>query len=196
MAAAFPRSRVRRLRHLPATRSTAPSSGWPRPGSTNVRFVDPRDEPLPADGSVRARHHVRLHPRHDRPAGDDARRSAPRSPTTAPGCSSTSRRATRSPRTSRKNPMAALMYGISVLSCMSSAMSAPDGAGLGTLGLPASRAEAMAAEAGFARLPPARRRPRDQRVLRDPTRPVSGDSEGDGDQRDDRTTRRPARPCG
>ncbi len=39
-----------------------------------------------------------------------------------------------------KNPMAALMYGISVLSCMSSAMSSPDGAGLGTLGLPASRA--------------------------------------------------------
>ena len=47
--------------------------------------------------------------------------------------------------------MAALMYGISVLSCMSSAMSEPDGAGLGTLGLPASRAKAMAAEAGFSR---------------------------------------------
>ena len=31
--------------------------------------------------------------------------------------------ATRSPRTSRKNPMASLMYGISVLSCMSSALS-------------------------------------------------------------------------
>jgi hypothetical protein len=48
-----------------------------------------------------------------------------------------------------KNPMASLMYGISVLSCMSSAMSAPDGAGLGTLGLSASTAEAMARDAGF-----------------------------------------------
>jgi 2-polyprenyl-3-methyl-5-hydroxy-6-metoxy-1,4-benzoquinol methylase len=50
-----------------------------------------------------------------------------------------------------KNPMAALMYGISVYSCMSSALSAPGGAGLGTLGLPASKAEAMAREAGFTR---------------------------------------------
>ena len=50
-----------------------------------------------------------------------------------------------------KNPMASLMYGISVLSCMSSALSEPGGAGLGTLGLPASRAEAMARDAGFTR---------------------------------------------
>ena len=40
--------------------------------------------------------------------------------------------------------MAALMYGISVLSCMSSALSEPGGAGLGTLGLPESKARAMA----------------------------------------------------
>lgn len=50
-----------------------------------------------------------------------------------------------------KNPMASLMYGISVLSCMSSAMSAPDGAGLGTLGLSATTAEEMARAAGFTR---------------------------------------------
>lgn len=48
-----------------------------------------------------------------------------------------------------RNPMSSLLYGISVLSCMSSAMSAPDGEGLGTLGLSASRAEEMAREAGF-----------------------------------------------
>jgi 2-polyprenyl-3-methyl-5-hydroxy-6-metoxy-1,4-benzoquinol methylase len=48
-----------------------------------------------------------------------------------------------------RNPVASLMYGISVLSCMSSALSEPGGAGLGTLGLPASRAEQMAREAGF-----------------------------------------------
>ncbi len=48
-----------------------------------------------------------------------------------------------------KNPMSSLMYGISVMSCMSSAMSVEGGAGLGTLGLPESKARAMAAEAGF-----------------------------------------------
>jgi hypothetical protein len=47
--------------------------------------------------------------------------------------------------------MAALMDGISVLSCMSSALSEPGGAGLGTLGLSAARAEQLATDAGFTR---------------------------------------------
>lgn len=47
------------------------------------------------------------------------------------------------------NPVAPLLYGVSVLSCMSSALSEDGGAGLGTLGLPASLAEQMAREAGF-----------------------------------------------
>lgn len=50
-----------------------------------------------------------------------------------------------------RNPMASLLYGISVLSCMSSAMSEPDGEGLGTLGLSATLAEKMATDAGFSR---------------------------------------------
>lgn len=50
-----------------------------------------------------------------------------------------------------RNPMAALLYGISVLSCMSSSLSTADGAGLGTLGLPESRAREMASAAGFGR---------------------------------------------
>jgi hypothetical protein len=49
------------------------------------------------------------------------------------------------------NPLASMLYGVSVLSCMSSALSEPDGLGLGTLGLPESRARAMAASAGFDR---------------------------------------------
>jgi 2-polyprenyl-3-methyl-5-hydroxy-6-metoxy-1,4-benzoquinol methylase len=49
----------------------------------------------------------------------------------------------------QKNPMAPLMYGVSVLSCMSSALSTPDGAGLGTLGFSASTAETMAKASGF-----------------------------------------------
>lgn len=50
-----------------------------------------------------------------------------------------------------RNPMASMMYGFSVLSCMSSALSVPDGAGLGTLGLHAERCETMAKQAGFGR---------------------------------------------
>ncbi len=48
-----------------------------------------------------------------------------------------------------KNPMAAMMYGTSILTCMSSALSEPGGAGLGTLGLHAELAEEMARAAGF-----------------------------------------------
>ncbi|MFI5317291.1 MAG: class I SAM-dependent methyltransferase [Myxococcota bacterium] len=54
----------------------------------------------------------------------------------------------------RRNPMAAMMYGSSVLTCMSSALSEPDGLGLGTLGFPESLARKMCAEAGFSRFEP------------------------------------------
>ena len=60
------------------------------------------------------------------------------------------------------------MYGISVLSCMSSALSAPDGAGLGTLGLPESRAQGDGARCRVRPVPHARHRPLDQRLLRSP----------------------------
>jgi 2-polyprenyl-3-methyl-5-hydroxy-6-metoxy-1,4-benzoquinol methylase len=50
-----------------------------------------------------------------------------------------------------ENPLAGLMYGFSVLSCMSSALSTPDGAGLGTLGFHEGVARAMTAESGFSR---------------------------------------------
>ncbi len=48
-----------------------------------------------------------------------------------------------------KNPMAAMMYGSSVLTCMSSALSDPDGLGLGTLGFHPALAEEMVHAAGF-----------------------------------------------
>jgi SAM-dependent methyltransferase len=50
-----------------------------------------------------------------------------------------------------RNPMASLMYGFSVLSCMSSALSEPDGLGLGTLGFHEEVAHKMCSEAGFTR---------------------------------------------
>jgi len=49
------------------------------------------------------------------------------------------------------NPMAAMMYGFSVMSCLSSSLSHPDGAGLGTLGFSEPVAREMAARAGFTR---------------------------------------------
>ena len=49
----------------------------------------------------------------------------------------------------QKNPMASMMYGISVMSCMASALSEHGGAGLGTLGLSESRLTEMAGLAGF-----------------------------------------------
>ena len=48
-----------------------------------------------------------------------------------------------------RNPMLAMMYGFSVSACMSSALSEPDGMGLGTLGLPPTLAQEMTAAAGF-----------------------------------------------
>jgi ubiquinone/menaquinone biosynthesis C-methylase UbiE len=53
-----------------------------------------------------------------------------------------------------QNPMAPLMYGMSILTCMSSALSEPGGLGLGTLGLHVELLEAMTREAGFTRFAP------------------------------------------
>ncbi|HUI27873.1 MAG TPA: methyltransferase domain-containing protein, partial [Candidatus Kryptonia bacterium] len=50
-----------------------------------------------------------------------------------------------------RNPMVAMMYSISVMSCMSSALSEPGGAGLGTLGFTEPVAREMTAAAGFTR---------------------------------------------
>jgi hypothetical protein len=47
--------------------------------------------------------------------------------------------------------MLALMFGFSVTTCMSSALSEPGGAGLGTLGFTEDLARSMTREAGFTR---------------------------------------------
>ena len=57
-------------------------------------------------------------------------------------------------RNVEKNPMAAMMYGSSVQTCMSSALSEPGGAGLGTLGLHPALLRRMAEDAGFSRFEP------------------------------------------
>ena len=119
-------------------------------GLTNVTFHDAATDPLPTDGSLGLVTtfdciHDMTHPQQVMAAlraalGDDGTWLLVdiKAHETFAG-------------NAERNPMAALMYGISVLSCMSSALSEPDGAGLGTLGLPASRARQMAAAAGFTR---------------------------------------------
>lgn len=119
-------------------------------GLANARFADPRDEPLPDDGSVDVVTtfdciHDMAHPRQvigaiRRALADDGHWLLIdiRAAETLAG-------------NIEANPMASLLYGVSVLSCMSSALSEPGGEGLGTLGLPASKAEQLAREAGFTR---------------------------------------------
>lgn len=50
-----------------------------------------------------------------------------------------------------KNPMTTLLYAFSVMGCMSSALSEPGGAGLGTLGFNEAVARKATVEAGFSR---------------------------------------------
>lgn len=50
-----------------------------------------------------------------------------------------------------RNPLLAMFYGFSVSACMSSALSEPGGAGLGTLGFNPEVAESMVRDAGFSR---------------------------------------------
>lgn len=120
-------------------------------GVTNVEFLDPRESPLPTDGSAAlVTTFDCLHDMTD-PAGMvRAIRSAVADDGTWLLVDIKAHDTFEA--NARRNPMASLMYGISVLSCMSSALSEPGGAGLGTLGLPESRVRAMAADAGFERV--------------------------------------------
>jgi len=119
-------------------------------GLTNAHFHDARREPLPADGSLDLVTtfdciHDMTHPQDVM----DAIRAA-----IAPDGTwllvDIKARETFAENVA-KNPMAPMMYGMSVMSCMSSALSEPGGAGLGTLGLPESRARQMTEQAGFTR---------------------------------------------
>jgi 2-polyprenyl-3-methyl-5-hydroxy-6-metoxy-1,4-benzoquinol methylase len=117
-------------------------------GVSNARFVDPRNEPLPTDGSVDfittfdcihdMSHPTQMIASIKKAIADDGTWLL----VDIKGRDTFGENI-------EKNPMAALMYGISVLSCMSSALSEPGGEGLGTLGLPEGKAREMSAAAGF-----------------------------------------------
>lgn len=119
-------------------------------GLTNASFSDPRADPLPADHSLDlVTTFDCIHDMTDPQSVMHAIRAALRDDGT--WLLVDIKALDTFEQNVAKNPMASLMYGISVFSCMSSALSTPGGAGLGTLGLSPAKAEAMAREAGFTR---------------------------------------------
>jgi len=122
-------------------------------GVENVAFHDPRKEPLPDDESFAfVTTFDCLHDMTDPAAAMRAIRGALSSEGAWLIADIKSRGSYEA--NTAKNPMAALMYGTSVLTCMSSALSEPGGAGLGTLGFPEDVARRMTREAGFTRFEP------------------------------------------
>jgi 2-polyprenyl-3-methyl-5-hydroxy-6-metoxy-1,4-benzoquinol methylase len=122
-------------------------------GLTNASFADPRDTPMPADGS--ADFIVTFDCLHDMtdPAGMVRAIRAALADDGTWLLVDIKAQDSFADNVAR-NPMASLMYGISVMSCMSSALSEPGGAGLGTLGLSATKARQLATDAGFTRFRP------------------------------------------
>jgi SAM-dependent methyltransferase len=149
MAAAFPKSEFHGydISHYALERAEAKRA---EQGVANAHFHDARREPLPDDNSLDLVTtfdciHDMTHPQEMMAAIRSA---------IAPDGSwllvDIKARETFT-ENAAKNPMASMMYAMSVMSCMASALSEPGGAGLGTLGLPESRARAMAETAGFTR---------------------------------------------
>jgi SAM-dependent methyltransferase len=119
-------------------------------GVTNVRFHDPREEPLPADERFAlVTTFDCLHDMTDPGAMVAAIRRAIRPDGSWLVCDIKAHASWE--ENVARNPMAAMMYGTSVLTCMSSALSEPGGAGLGTLGLTEDVARRLTREAGFTR---------------------------------------------
>ena len=149
MARAFPRSRFHgyELSHHALSRAEANRRAA---GADNVEFHDARREPLPGDASFDfVTTFDCLHDMTDPARTIEAIRAALRDDGVWLIADIKARDGYEA--NVRHNPMAALMYGTSVLTCMSSALSEPGGLGLGTLGLHEGLLRQMVAEAGFTR---------------------------------------------
>ena len=149
MAAAFPKSNFSGydISHYALDRANQKREAS---GVANATFHDPRDSPMPADHSVDLVTtfdciHDMTHPQQMMESIRDALAYD------GTWLLVDIKALDTFDQNVRMNPMASLMYGISVLSCMSSALSEPDGAGLGTLGLSANTARQMSERAGFTR---------------------------------------------
>jgi 2-polyprenyl-3-methyl-5-hydroxy-6-metoxy-1,4-benzoquinol methylase len=149
MAKAYPRSKFHGydIAKIPLARATANAK---QAGVANVTFHDASVDPLPADGSCDFI--TTFDCLHDMTRPDLVIKAI-RSAIKADGTwliADVHGEATFEQNLS-DNPLAPLMYGFSVLCCMSSALSEPDGLGLGTLGFPEPVARKMTANAGFTR---------------------------------------------
>ena len=117
-------------------------------GVTNLTFHDVRSDPLPQDGRFGFTTTFDcLHDMTD-PAGAVRRIRAALRPDGVWLIAEVKARGSYEAEVA-KNPMSPMMYGVSVLVCMSSALSEAGGAGLGTLGLSEDLARRMTREAGF-----------------------------------------------
>jgi len=118
-------------------------------GTTNVSFHNVAEEPIPADGRFNLI--CTLDCLHDMTRPDDAA-AAIRRAIMPDGiwfiadvnCAATFEE-------NLVNPIAPMLYMASVFSCLSSGLSEPDGAGLGTLGLPEPKMKELVERAGFTR---------------------------------------------
>jgi 2-polyprenyl-3-methyl-5-hydroxy-6-metoxy-1,4-benzoquinol methylase len=149
MARAFPASRFHgyEISHHALSRAEANRRAA---GADNVEFHDAKREPLPSDASFDfVTTFDCLHDMTDPASAIGAIRAALRDDGTWLIADIKAQDGYEA--NVRKNPMAALMYGTSVLTCMSSALSEPGGLGLGTLGCTRTCLRQMVAEAGFTR---------------------------------------------
>ena len=122
-------------------------------GVTNLSFHDVRSEPLPADGSFDFI--TTFDCLHDMTRPDQTIKAIRRAlKQDGTWLIADINGAPTYEENLERNPMTSLMYGFSVLSCMSSALSEPDGMGLGTLGFHEDVARRMCSDAGFTRFEP------------------------------------------
>jgi SAM-dependent methyltransferase len=118
-------------------------------GLTNVELFDTRAEELPADG--RYEFVLTFDCLHDMTRPADAIAAIRRTIADDGTWLIKDIRCDDSWALNRRNPMLAMFFGFSVTRCMSSALSEPGGAGLGTVGFTTQVAEQMVRDAGFTR---------------------------------------------
>jgi 2-polyprenyl-3-methyl-5-hydroxy-6-metoxy-1,4-benzoquinol methylase len=149
MAKAFPRSRFRGY-DISAHALARAERNREAAGAGNASFHDARREPLPGDARFAfATTFDCLHDMADPAAAMRAIRAAIRPDGT--WLIADIKAHASYEENVEKNAMAAMMYGTSVISCMSSALSEPGGLGLGTLGFHSELAQKMVREAGFSK---------------------------------------------
>jgi cyclopropane fatty-acyl-phospholipid synthase-like methyltransferase len=148
LAQAYPRSTFHgyELSHLAVERARVRVS---EAGLTNVEIIDRRAEELPGGGAYSLL--LTFDCLHDMTRPDTVAAAIRRSIAEDGTWLVKEIRCHDTWTGNRRNPMLAMFLGFSIASCMSSALSEPGGAGLGTIGLPPRALEQLARGAGFTR---------------------------------------------